>query len=173
VSLSLHLPGSQQPTVTESESWELCKHLPTFTLLISTLNLRKRIFENSGTEDCLRLLVGNVPQSKTGPALPSSPKSIPLSSHYACLLAELAYQRGFDGYLLNVEINLDGAMEQTQALAAWITLLQSELRTKIGQHAQTIWFASYLIERVSQDLSILLVGMTAWFLRDSYYGKIG
>ncbi|KAI0915545.1 hypothetical protein AcV5_003735 [Taiwanofungus camphoratus] len=103
------------------------------------------IFEGSGQEDCLRLLVGRLPQSKTGVALPSANNSLPLSSHYACLLADLAYQRGFDGYLLNVECPLIGGLEQTRMLAAWITLLESELKRKVGLHSQVIWYDSVIV----------------------------
>jgi len=71
---------------------------------------------------------------------PDTGGSVALSPHYARVLADLAYQRGFDGYLLNFEGNLvDGAAE-ARALASWITILQSELQTKIGPHAQTIWW---------------------------------
>ncbi|KII83369.1 glycoside hydrolase family 85 protein [Plicaturopsis crispa FD-325 SS-3] len=102
------------------------------------------IFEGSGEEDCLRLLVGHLPKSKTGPVIPSS-FTLPLSAHYARLLADLAYQRGFDGYLLNLECPLRGGVEQTKALAAWNTLLQSELLRKVGAHAQTIWYDSVIV----------------------------
>ena len=98
-----------------------------------------RIFEGSGEEDCLRLLVGQVPNSKTGPVLPSS-TTLPLSPYYARVLADLAQQRGFDGYLLNFECPLQGGIEQTRALAGWITILRAELETKVGTHAQVIWY---------------------------------
>ncbi|KAH9950117.1 glycosyl hydrolase family 85-domain-containing protein [Amylocystis lapponica] len=103
------------------------------------------IFEGEGQQDCLRLLVGCLPRSKTGPALPSTTTALPLSPHYARLLAELAYQRGFDGYLLNFECPLLGGLEQTRALAAWISLLESELKRKIGMHAEVIWYDSVVI----------------------------
>jgi mannosyl-glycoprotein endo-beta-N-acetylglucosaminidase len=57
------------------------------------------------------------------------------------VLAELAYQRGFDGYLLNFECPLRGGVEQTRALSAWIALLDAELKIKVGPHAETIWYA--------------------------------
>lgn len=67
-----------------------------------------RIFEGSASLDVLRLLVGQLPPSRTGPAKPMPAdaeleNSLPVSSHYARLLAELAQERGFDGYLLNIE----------------------------------------------------------------------
>lgn len=99
-----------------------------------------RIFEHAESEpDCLRLLVGRLPKSKTGPAHSSSNASLPVSRHYARLLADLAYQRGFDGYLLNVEVPLRGGIEQCRALSTWISLLEVELKQRVGPHAQAIW----------------------------------
>ncbi|PPQ73301.1 hypothetical protein CVT26_015330 [Gymnopilus dilepis] len=105
-----------------------------------------RIFEGGSEEDCLRLLVGKMPSSKTG-QVGSSPTSLtlPLSPHYATVLAELARERGFDGYLLNFEVPLAGQFEQTRTLAAWITLLQSEILAKVGPHGQTLWYDSVVI----------------------------
>ncbi|KAL0574396.1 hypothetical protein V5O48_007571, partial [Marasmius crinis-equi] len=110
------------------------------------------IFEGGGEEDCLRLLVGKLPKSKSGPALPSSaPPSLPLSPHYARILAELAKQRGFDGYLLNFECPLQGGIEQTRTLAAWITILQRELHERVGKHAEVSWYDS-----------VVFTGQLAW-----------
>ncbi|KAJ3797013.1 glycoside hydrolase family 85 protein [Lentinula aff. detonsa] len=104
------------------------------------------ILEGGGEQDCLRLLVGKLPKSRTGPvSQPTTFTSLPLSSHYARVLADLAKQRGFDGYLLNFECPLVGGMEQTRALAAWITLLQAELKLKVGSHAETMWYDSVII----------------------------
>jgi len=72
-----------------------------------------------------------------GPTLRTD--TIPMSRHYASVLAELARQRGFDGYLLNVECPLQGGSDQARALAGWILLLRSELVIKVGPHAQAIW----------------------------------
>ena len=82
-----------------------------------------------------------MPLSKTG-RVNQSPSSLtlPLSPHYARVLAELARERGFDGYLLNFECPLVGSFEQTRALAAWITLLQSEILARVGTHGETHWF---------------------------------
>ncbi|KAJ7031144.1 glycosyl hydrolase family 85-domain-containing protein [Mycena alexandri] len=104
------------------------------------------IFEGSGEDDCLRLLVGRLPKSKTGPARqPPNFRSLPLSPHYARVLADLAHQRGFDGYLLNFECPLRGGIEQTRAVAAWITLLVDEMKSKIGPHAEAIWYDSVVV----------------------------
>ncbi|KAL1747774.1 glycoside hydrolase family 85 protein [Schizophyllum fasciatum] len=106
------------------------------------------IFENNdGESDCLRLIIGKLPSSKTSPAArPESPRaSLPVSPHYARLLAQLAVQRGFDGYLLNFECPLRGGPEQTQALAAWIGLLRTELRDAVGPHAHVSWYDSVVI----------------------------
>jgi mannosyl-glycoprotein endo-beta-N-acetylglucosaminidase len=99
-------------------------------MLDSNSFLLLRIFEDSGEDDCL--LVGRLPKSKTGPARqPSDFRSLPLSPHYARVLAELAHQQGFDGYLLNFECPLRGGIEQTRAVAAWITVLVDEMKSKI------------------------------------------
>ncbi|KAF9027236.1 hypothetical protein BDZ89DRAFT_1067058 [Hymenopellis radicata] len=104
------------------------------------------IFEGGAEADCLRLLVGKLPKSKTGPAKQHShSQSIPVSPHYARLLAALAYEHGFDGYLLNFECPLQGGLEQTRALSAWITILQDELREKVGNHAEVIWYDSVIV----------------------------
>lgn len=103
------------------------------------------IFEDDDEEDCLRLLVGNLPSSINGPAK-STPRTtvFPLSPHYAKLLAELACQRGFDGYLLNFECPLRGGVEQSRTLAAWITLLQNEILAKVGSHGEVVWYDSVI-----------------------------
>ena len=103
-----------------------------------------RIFENPESEpDCLRLLFGRLPASRTGPAVPVSVEKSPVSvsHHYARLLAYLAHQRGFDGYLLNFEWHLraDNGIGHTRALTAWVSLLQAELKAKVGPHAEVIW----------------------------------
>ncbi|KAE9405103.1 hypothetical protein BT96DRAFT_963968 [Gymnopus androsaceus JB14] len=104
------------------------------------------IFEGGGEQDCLRLLVGQLPKSRTGfVSQPHASTSLPVSPHYARVLADLARQRGFDGYLLNFECPLVGGLEQTRALAAWITLLNSELKMKVGDHAEAIWYDSVII----------------------------
>jgi mannosyl-glycoprotein endo-beta-N-acetylglucosaminidase len=81
-----------------------------------------------------------MPLSKTGQVNQSSSPTLPLSPHYARVLAELARERGFDGYLLNFECHLLGGVEQTRAVAAWITLLQSEILARVGAHGETHWF---------------------------------
>ncbi|KAH7916662.1 glycoside hydrolase family 85 protein [Hygrophoropsis aurantiaca] len=103
------------------------------------------IFEGSGEADCLRLLVGlpSGPQSNMGPVKPTA--TLPLSRYYARLLAELAYQRGFDGYLLNFECPLQGGAEQARTLTAWIQVLRDELQIKVGSHAQAVWYDSVII----------------------------
>jgi mannosyl-glycoprotein endo-beta-N-acetylglucosaminidase len=86
-------------------------------------------------------VVGKMPLSKTGQVNESaSSLTLPLSAHYARVLAELARERGFDGYLLNVECSLVGGVEQTRAVAAWITLLHTEILARVGAHGETHWF---------------------------------
>ncbi|KAI0269338.1 glycosyl hydrolase family 85-domain-containing protein [Gloeopeniophorella convolvens] len=105
------------------------------------------IFEHVESEpDCLRLLFGRLPASRTGPAVPATVagSAVPVSPHYARLLADLARQRGFDGYLLNFEWHLraEGGIGQARAVSAWISLLEAELKAKIGPHAEVIWYDS-------------------------------
>jgi mannosyl-glycoprotein endo-beta-N-acetylglucosaminidase len=110
-------------------------------LLPLRIVLLARIFESS--DDLLQLITGPLPQAQDVSINSPQPSgSIALSSHYACLLAELAYQRGFDGYLLNFESSLSPGIQQAQsrALASWITILQSKLQERIGAHAQAVWF---------------------------------
>ncbi|KAG6820456.1 hypothetical protein H0H93_000210 [Arthromyces matolae] len=110
------------------------------------------IFEGDAEEDCLRLLVGHLPKSIHGPAKSSSgSNTLPLSPHYARRLAELAAQRGFDGYLLNFECPLRGGPEQARTLAAWITVLQAEILAKVGSHGETHWYDS-----------VIFTGRLAW-----------
>ena len=101
-----------------------------------------RIIEEpeDGPADTLKLLVGPLPQNSTygpGSSLPSH--SLPVSSHYAEALANLAVERGFDGYLLNFEYPLRGGTEHARALDTWVSILTAQLLRKVGPHAQTIW----------------------------------
>ena len=104
-----------------------------------SLLLSFRIFEGSGNEDCLRILVGKPPEGTTGMKTLPQGLSLPVSPHYARLLAHLASQRGFDGWLLNFESNLDGGVEQARGVAAWISLFEKELKREVGEHAEVIW----------------------------------
>ncbi|KAI0352492.1 hypothetical protein OH77DRAFT_791955 [Trametes cingulata] len=105
------------------------------------------IFEHAESEaDCLRLLVGPLPKSPSGPARSSPNMTLPVSPHYARVLADLAYQRGFDGYLLNIEIPLRGGVEQTRAVTLWIALLERELKRTVGEHAHVIWYDSVIVD---------------------------
>ncbi|KAI1792570.1 glycosyl hydrolase family 85-domain-containing protein [Ganoderma leucocontextum] len=104
------------------------------------------IFEGAESqEECLQLLVGPLPKPTYGPAKPDSNATLPVSPHYARLLAELAYQRGFDGYLLNFEYPLLGGVQQARALTMWIALLEQELKRKIGPHAEAMWYDSIVV----------------------------
>ena len=115
---------------------------------LNYITIRHRIFEGGAESDCLRLVVGKRPlsiagqvnRSKSGQVNRSkSSLSVPVSPYYARVLAELAHERGFDGYLLNFECPLTGVVE-TRAVAAWITLLQSEILARVGPHGETHWF---------------------------------
>ncbi|PFH47313.1 glycoside hydrolase family 85 protein [Amanita thiersii Skay4041] len=116
------------------------------------------IFENSdGQDDLLRLFTGPVPPTFTEGEPPSkiiarsakaniTTSQFPFSSHYARVLADLAYQRGFDGYLMNFEWFLFGGAVQARALAAWVSLLREELWKKVGPHAEVVWYDSVTID---------------------------
>ncbi|KAI0771690.1 glycosyl hydrolase family 85-domain-containing protein [Trametes elegans] len=105
------------------------------------------IFEHTDSEaDCLRLLVGPLPKSLTGPAKSNVNMTLPVSPHYARVLADLAYQRGFDGYLLNIETALRGGVEQTRALTLWIAVLERELKRTVGEHAHVLWYDSVIVD---------------------------
>ncbi|KAF9007924.1 glycosyl hydrolase family 85-domain-containing protein [Cyathus striatus] len=105
------------------------------------------IFENSDAQaDLLQLFFGPLPDSALsslkGDKQSASPPSLPFSSHYARVLAELAYQRGFDGYLMNFEWSLPGGISMARALAAWVSLLREELWKRVGPHAEVVWYDS-------------------------------
>lgn len=103
------------------------------TIPYSSYRASYRIFEGIDAQpDCLQLVVGRADCVVTD-------NKIPISKRYAALLAELARQRGFDGYLLNFESFLPHETSHARALAAWMLLLKAELRTKVGPHAQVMW----------------------------------
>ena len=125
------------------DAWNIVSKSHKYLLHRPRLNItiRPRIFERGAEDGCLRLVVGKMPRSKHGQVHNStSPLTLPLSPHYARVLAELARERGFDGYLLNFECPLLGGLEQTRALSAWITVLQSEILARVGPHGETHWF---------------------------------
>lgn len=133
---------SHQCVATPPPGWSIAAHRHGVKMLGTIM------FENSAEEDCLRLVVGPVSSQQTGPASPpsgSNLSTIPLSGHYARLLADLAYARKFDGYLINVEVPLRGGPEQARALSAWVGLLRGELEAKIGSHAELIWYDSVVV----------------------------
>ncbi|KZV80879.1 hypothetical protein EXIGLDRAFT_732135 [Exidia glandulosa HHB12029] len=75
----------------------------------------------------------------------SKPDISLLTSHgrlYASLLARLAHERGFDGWLLNVEVALPGGRPHAEKLLEWIGELKSEMRALVGEDAQVIWYDS-------------------------------
>ncbi|TFK67272.1 hypothetical protein BDN72DRAFT_843297 [Pluteus cervinus] len=102
------------------------------------------IFEGGSEPDCLRLCIGQYPAGANTPLSGSVP--FPLSAQYATTLANLAYQRGFDGWLMNFEANLEGGGDQARAVSAWLTILQTEMEAKIGSHVETIWYDSVVTD---------------------------
>ncbi len=104
------------------------------------------IFEHdSSVEDNLRILIGRIPTTNdTSHPSHQTPLSgrIPVSSSYASALARLARERNFDGYLLNFEYPLLGGAEQARSLAAWVALLQKEMKSQVGDWAEVVWYDS-------------------------------
>lgn len=133
------------PIVKESRCWVSCKKVPSTQQLNIFTYLESRIFEGGAEAECLQLLIGQLPQSSTGSAIQSFvPSKLSISPHYAVALADLAAERGFDGYLMNFECWLTGGIEQARALAAWLGLLQSELIQRVGPHAEVSWYDSVI-----------------------------
>lgn len=65
----------------------------------------------------------------------------PPSMFYIDCLVSLAVERGFDGYLLNIECPLPEGEADVRLLVRWISLFRSKLIQAIGPHAQLIWYA--------------------------------
>lgn len=123
--------------------------LPTYAISVHCILLCRiySIFEWDGAEEeCLRLLLGNIPLNNKDYSHANPGGVLPISPHYAHLLARLARQRGFDGYLLNIECPLRGGVEQVRALVGWITILERELRAQVGHHAHCIWYDSVIVD---------------------------
>jgi mannosyl-glycoprotein endo-beta-N-acetylglucosaminidase len=101
-------------------------------ILINILTFR--IFEhNEDVPDLVRLLSGPDFAIENDPSTPSE--------YYSFILADLAHQRGFDGFLLNFEQSLPGGAQQASALTKWVRHLREELWKKVGPHAEVIWCA--------------------------------
>ena len=123
----------------ESRYLEFCVYFVVIIMLYAYI-YSHRIFEHTeSAEDTIRLLCGKLPNSRTGPPATLLSNGFPISRHYARLLADVAFERGFDGYLLNFEFQFVGRSEQARAIEAWISILNSELKSKVGDYAQTIW----------------------------------
>ncbi|KAG9017383.1 hypothetical protein FRB93_007497 [Tulasnella sp. JGI-2019a] len=106
------------------------------------------IFEPDAEQDCLNLLAGPAlaaAYTSTATSVLES-KISPLSTHYACALAQLACDRGFDGWLLNFECDLPQKEEQGRSLSLWIRRLKQELRERVGPHAEVVWYDSVTVQ---------------------------
>ncbi|TFK24206.1 hypothetical protein FA15DRAFT_669759 [Coprinopsis marcescibilis] len=101
------------------------------------------IFEGQSDLDLLRMVVGKLPE---GPNSQAVDYTVPVSSYYAELFADIAKERGFDGWLMNVEIYLQGGAAQARGLAAWMSLLTDAIHRKVGPHGQVIWYDSVIID---------------------------
>jgi mannosyl-glycoprotein endo-beta-N-acetylglucosaminidase len=74
-----------------------------------------------------------------------------LSDHYLDILVNLTEERGFDGWLINIESptgwgQQDGPKQfsasESKLLKNWIIKFRTKLREKIGDHVETIWYDS-------------------------------
>lgn len=70
---------------------------------------------------------------------------MPVSSHYAKVLANLARERGFDGWLVNIEIDMSGGRTEARGLAAWLTIFQREVTKAVGAHGKVLMYDSVII----------------------------
>lgn len=140
-----HRPvGLRLLIVQARRSWVHCEDSHSTVANESAQGLRcyERIFEGSGADDCLRLLIGPIaPDDFNSSRMRSAGLNIPLSAHYAELLAELAHARGFDGWLLNFECPLAGGEQEARLVAAWITLLKDAMQRRVGAHSEVVWCA--------------------------------
>ncbi|KAM6500298.1 Glycosyl hydrolase family 85 domain containing protein [Amanita muscaria] len=93
------------------------------------------LFEHTRHGPELRLLL-------SGTSAPLGSTSFSPSLYYPAALADLASQRGFDGYLLNFELSMSN--NAAQALVGWVRILREELWKKVGPHAEVIWYDSVI-----------------------------
>ncbi|BGP23793.1 hypothetical protein JCM10295v2_002694 [Rhodotorula toruloides] len=103
------------------------------------------IFEwDAGREDIVELVA---------PSSPAAKRFSSFSPRYADLLVDLAAERGFDGWLVNVEVDLgfgpakEGAKEHARALLEWLVYLRAALKKRIP-HAEIVWYDSVTIDGV-------------------------
>ena len=116
--------------------------------------LASRIFEhNEDVPDLIRLLSGPDFAIEIDPSAPSE--------YYSFILADLARQRGFDGFLLNFEQSLPGGAKQANALSKWVRHLREELWKKVGPHAEGIWCARSHRELLSDIYPVMFPGTIA------------
>ncbi|KAG8883668.1 hypothetical protein FRB97_006158 [Tulasnella sp. 331] len=106
------------------------------------------IFEPDAEYDCLNLLTGpNAGATQTKYAPVGAPEEMPpLSAHYASVLAQLACDRGFDGWLMNFECDLLHKEDQGRMLFLWIQILRQELKKRIGSHSEVVWYDSVTVQ---------------------------
>ncbi|BGO98491.1 hypothetical protein JCM10021v2_002151 [Rhodotorula toruloides] len=101
------------------------------------------IFEwDAGREDIVELVA---------PTSPTAKRFSSFSTRYADLLVDVAVERGFDGWLVNVEVDLgsgsakEGAKEHTRVLLDWLVYFQAALKKRIP-HAEVVWYDSVTTE---------------------------
>ncbi|GAA5927875.1 uncharacterized protein JCM15063_006023 [Sporobolomyces koalae] len=70
------------------------------------------------------------------------------STKYADMLVQLAHERGFDGWLVNVEVNLgndDESSRLAEALVTWLGYLTSEMHKRVPG-SQIMWYDAVTTE---------------------------
>ncbi|BGP31143.1 hypothetical protein JCM10296v2_002907 [Rhodotorula toruloides] len=101
------------------------------------------IFEwDAGRDDIVELVA---------PSSPTAKRFSSFSPRYADFLVDLAVERGFDGWLVNVEVDLgsgsakEGAKEHAQLLLDWLVYFRAALKKRIP-HAEVVWYDSVTTE---------------------------
>lgn len=101
------------------------------------------IFEGDSAGDLYRMIAGNpLPVGGGEYSLPTS--GMPVSSYYAKVLAGLAKERGFDGWLLNIEIDMAEGPSGARGLAAWLTVFRKEIVKAVGEHGKVLMYDSVI-----------------------------
>ncbi|GAA5889515.1 hypothetical protein JCM8208_001048 [Rhodotorula glutinis] len=103
------------------------------------------IFEHdAGKSDIVELVEPSSSSSSSGSS--ASSRLDRLSTRYADYLVDLAFERGFDGWLVNVEVELggEGASDEQKeahaaALVAWLRYLSSETRRRVPG-GEIMWY---------------------------------
>ncbi|BGP47218.1 hypothetical protein JCM10450v2_003070 [Rhodotorula kratochvilovae] len=108
------------------------------------------IFEHdAGRADIVELVAPSSPTSSSAAAAAPFNR---LSTRYADALVNLALERGFDGWLVNVEVPLGGeggperaGRAHAQALVAWLRYFSAEMRRRVPR-GEVMWYDAVTTE---------------------------